>query len=146
MKVEGTREFEAPRERVWEVISDPAQMATLMPGAEDFEVVDDTHWRAKVRLPFGPGVKLTMNFEQLEQRPLEFASMRGKGKSLGAGIEMTTSFALTGGDGRTHMDWQADVALSGILGSIGERALQPLVSQQVEGIMTALERRLEEAT
>ena len=146
MKVEGTREFEAPRERVWEVISDPAQMATLMPGAEDFEVVDDTHWRAKVRLPFGPGVKLTMNFEQLEQRPLEFASMRGKGKSLGAGIEMTTSFALNGDGDRTHMPWEADVALSGILGSIGERALQPLVSQQVEGIMTALERRLEGAT
>jgi len=146
MKVEGTREFEAPRERVWEIISDPAQMATLMPGAEDFETIDDTHWRAKVRLPFGPGVKLTMNFEQLEQRPLEFAAMRGKGKSLGAGIEMTTSFALSGDGDRTHMAWEADVALSGILGSIGERALQPLVGQQGEGIMTALERRLEGAT
>ena len=44
------------------------------------------------------------------------------------------------------MAWEADVALSGILGSIGERALQPLVGQQVEGIMTALEGRLEGAT
>jgi len=37
------------RERVWAIISDPAGMAGLMPGVEGFEVIDDTHWRAKVQ-------------------------------------------------------------------------------------------------
>ena len=36
MKVEGTKELPAPREVVWNVINDPAQMAKLMPGVESF--------------------------------------------------------------------------------------------------------------
>ena len=43
VKVEGTRSYTAPRERVWEVLNDPAEMAGLMPGVENFEIVDDTH-------------------------------------------------------------------------------------------------------
>jgi len=144
MNVEGTREFAAPRERVWEIISDPASMASLMPGVEGFEVIDDTHWRAKVKVPLGlGGLKMTMEFEQLEERPLEYASLRGKGKGMGAMMDMTTSFTLSGEGDRTQMAWEADVKLAGVLASMGQRELQPIVNQQVEGIMTALEKKLE---
>ena len=145
MNVEGTREFEASRERVWAIISDPAGMAGLMPGVEGFEVIDPTHWRAKVKVPLGlGGLKLTMDFEQLEERPLEFASMRGKGKGMGAMMDMTTSFTLSGEGDYTHMAWEADVKLAGVLASMGQRVLQPIVNQQVEGIMSALEKQLAE--
>ena len=145
MNAEGTREFEAPRERVWAIISDPAGMASLMPGVEGFEVIDDTHWRAKVKVPLGlGGLKMTMDFEQLEERLYEFASMRGKGKGMGAMMDMTTSFTLSGEGDLTHMAWEADVKLAGVLASMGQRVLQPIVNQQVEGIMTALEKQLAE--
>jgi carbon monoxide dehydrogenase subunit G len=144
MKVEGTRDFAAARDRVWAIISDPAGMAGLMPGVEGFEVVDDTHWRAKVKVPLGlGGLKMAMDFEQLEERPLEFASMRGKGKGMGAMMDMTTSFTLSGEGDQTHMAWEADVKLAGVLGSMGQRVMQPIINQQVEGIMTALEKQLE---
>ena len=145
MNVEGTREFEASRERVWAIISDPAGMAGLMPGVDGFEVIDPTHWRAKVKVPLGlGGLKMTMDFEQLEERPLEFASMRGKGKGMGAMMDMTTSFTLSGEGERTHMAWEADVKLAGVLASMGQRVLQPIINQQVEGIMSALEQQLAE--
>ena len=143
MNVEGTREFEASRERVWAIISDPAGMAGLMPGVDGFEIIDPTHWRAKVKVPRGlGGLKMTMDFEQLGERPLEFASMRGKGKGMGAMMDMTTSFTLSGEGDHTHMAWEADVKLAGVLASMGQRVLQPIVNQQVEGIMTALEQQL----
>jgi uncharacterized protein len=146
MNVAGTKDFAAPRERVWEIISDPAGMAGLMPGVEGFEVIDDTHWRAKVKVPLGlGGLKMTMDFEQLEERPLEYASMRGKGKGMGAMMDMTTSFTLSGEGDQTHMAWEADVKLAGVLASMGQRVLQPIVNQQVEGIMSALEKQLQGA-
>lgn len=146
MRVEGTRDFEASRERVWAVISDPAGMAGLMPGVEGFEVIDDTHWRAKVKVPLGlGGLKMTMDFEQLEERPLEFASMRGKGKGMGAMMDMTTSFTLSGEGDTTHMEWSADVKLAGVLGSMGQRVLQPIINQQVGNVLTALEAKVAEA-
>ena len=44
VKLEGTKEFDAPREVVWSVINDPSKMAKTMPGVESFEIADDTHW------------------------------------------------------------------------------------------------------
>jgi carbon monoxide dehydrogenase subunit G len=118
-------------------------MAGLMPGVDGFEVIDDTHWRAKVKVPLGlGGLKMTMEFEQLEERPLEYASMRGKGKGMGAMMDMVTSFTLSGEGDATHMAWEADVKLAGVLASMGQRVLQPIVNQQVEGIMSALEQQL----
>jgi carbon monoxide dehydrogenase subunit G len=71
--------------------------------------------------------------------------MRGKGKGMGAMMDMTTSFTLSGEGGHTHMAWEADVKLAGVLASMGQRVLQPIVNQQVEGIMTALEKQLQGA-
>ena len=95
----------------------------------------------KVPLGLG-GLKMTMEFEQLEERVYEFASMRGKGKGMGAMMDMTTSFTLSGEGEHTHMAWEADVKLAGVLASMGQRVLQPIVNQQVEGIMSALEAKL----
>ena len=104
MIVAGTKEFDASREIVWSVIDDPAQMAGLMPGVESFEIKDERHWQAKVKVPLGlGGLKMTIDFEKLEERPLEFASMNAKGKGVGAMMNMTTSFTLSGRR-RPHLD------------------------------------------
>src|SRR5262249_17936818 len=85
VSVNGRKEFEARGETVWGVINDPAQMAGLMPGVEGFEIKDERHWQAKVKVPLGlGGLKMTIDFEKLEERPPEFASMNAKGKGVGA--------------------------------------------------------------
>jgi carbon monoxide dehydrogenase subunit G len=106
VNVNGTKELDASREIVWSVINDPAQMAGLMPGVEGFEIKDDRHWQAKVKVPLGlGGLKMTIDFEKLEERPPEFASMNAKGKGVGAMMNMTTSFTLAGEGDHTSMDW-----------------------------------------
>ena len=70
MKIEGTKSFDAPLELVWEVLNDPAQMAKLMPGVESFDVQDDAHWKANVKIPLGMGgLRFSFDFEKTEQRP-----------------------------------------------------------------------------
>jgi carbon monoxide dehydrogenase subunit G len=138
MIVAGTKELAAPRETVWDVINEPAEMAKLMPGVESFEVHDERHWTAKV--------KMTMNFERLEERAPEFASMRAKGQGVGALMDMTTSFTLSeAGDG-TSMAWEADVKIAGPVGAMGQRVLQPIVNQQVSQVLAALEQRVKVAS
>jgi len=146
MKVEGTKELSAPREVVWAVINDPAQMAGLMPGVESFEIVDERHWNAKVKVPLGlGGLKMKMNFEKLEERPPEFASMRAKGQGVGALMDMTTSFTLSESEGGTSMAWGADVKIAGPVGAMGQRVLQPIINQQVGNVLNALEQRVSAA-
>jgi carbon monoxide dehydrogenase subunit G len=146
MNVSGTKELDAPREVVWSVIDDPSQLADCMPGVESLEIKDDRHWQAKVKVPLGiGGLKMTIDFEKLEERELEFASMTARGKGVGALMNMTTSFTLTGEGDRTSMAWAADVNFGGPVGSMGQRVLQPMVNQQVENVLTALEAKVAEA-
>jgi uncharacterized protein len=143
VKVEGTRRYEAPRERVWEVLNDPAEMAGLMPGVESFEIVDDTHWKAKVKVPLGLGsMKMSIDFEKTAERPPEHAGLHAKGKGVGAIMSMETQFDLSEDGGGTEMRWQADVRILGQVASMGQRVVQPIVNQQVEQVLNALDARV----
>lgn len=146
MKVEGVKTFEAPAQLVWEVLMDPARMAKLLPGVESFEVKDERHWQAGVKVPLGMGgLKLTFSFEQVEERPIEYAKLRAKGQGVGAIVSMETQFHLAPDGERTSMRWEADVRVAGPIGSMGQRVFQPIVHQQVENVLAALEAQVEEA-
>jgi len=146
VKVSGERAFEAPRQVVWDVLNDPAQMANLMPGVESFEIQDDTHWSAKVKVPLGLGsLPLTFTFEKVEERPIEFARLSAKGKGVGAMISLDTRFDLAEADGGTTMAWAADVHIAGPVGSMGQRVLQPVVNQQVGNVLDALDKQVQAA-
>ena len=146
MIVSGTKELSGSRETVWSVINEPSEMAKLMPGVESFEIIDERHWSAKVKVPLGlGGLKMTMNFEKLEERPLEFSSMRAKGQGVGALMDMTTSFTLSEAGEGTSMAWTADVKIAGPVGSMGQRVLQPIVNQQVGNVLAALDAQVQKA-
>ena len=147
MKVEGTRSFDAPRETVWQVLNSPERMAKLMPGVESFEVQDDAHWKANVKIPLGlGGLRMSFDFTKLEERQPEFAKLRAKGNGVGAIVSMDTAFDLADADGGgTLMQWEADVKIGGQVGSMGQRVLQPIVNQQVQSVLDALDRQVAEA-
>jgi carbon monoxide dehydrogenase subunit G len=146
VKVAGERDFEAPREAVWRVLNDPAAMAATMPGVESFDVHDDRHWRANVKIPLGLGtLGMTMDMEKTEEREPEFASLAIKGNGVGAIMSMTTAFNLSDDGGRTKMDWEADVRIAGPVGSMGQRVLQPIVNQQVQHVLSALDEQVRKA-
>ena len=147
MNVSGERTFAAPRATVWEVLNDPASMAQTMPGVESFEIHDDRRWTANVKIPLGlGGLKMKVDMEKVEEREPEFAKLAIKGKGVGAMMNMETSFTLGDApEGGTAMAWAADVKIAGPVGSMGQRVLQPIVNQQVEHVLTALEAQVQEA-
>jgi carbon monoxide dehydrogenase subunit G len=147
VRVEGERTFDAPRATVWRVLNSPERMAKTMPGVESFEVQDDTHWTAKVKIPLGlGGLRMKINFEKLAEREPEHAELSAKGEGVGAIMNMVTSFDLSDADsGGTAMKWAADVKIAGPVGSMGQRILQPIVNQQVSQVLTALEGQVEAA-
>jgi uncharacterized protein len=146
VKVQGERTFAAPRPTVWRVLQDPAQMAELMPGVESFDVEDDRHWKANVKIPLGLGsLKMSINFEKLEEREPEYSQLRAKGTGVGALMNLVTQFNLSESDSGTAMAWEADVRIAGPVGSMGQRVLQPIVNQQVQQVLTALDKQVAKA-
>ena len=146
MKVEGEREFKAPRATVWQVLNDPSQMAKTMPGVESFDVRDDRHWTANVKIPLGlGGLRMSVSMEKTDEREPEFAKMAIKGNGVGAVMNMETSFHLSEAGDATQMKWQADVHLLGPVASMGQRVLQPIVNQQVTHVLNSLDKQVQDA-
>jgi hypothetical protein len=146
MNVEGVRTFDAPRERVWKVLNDPAALAQTMPGVESFDVQDDKRWTANVKIPLGlGGLKMKIDMEKTDERAPEFAALHMKGQGVGAIMNMFTTFELSEADGRTELKWSADVKIAGPVGSMGQRVLQPIVNQQVQHVLGALDQQVQNA-
>jgi carbon monoxide dehydrogenase subunit G len=144
--VEGERTFDAPRATVWHVLNDPGSMAATMPGVESFDVHDDKRWTANVKIPLGlGGLKMKIDMERTEERELEFAAMQIKGQGVGAMMNMVTKFELSDDGAATKMLWSAEVRIAGPVGSMGQRVLQPIVNQQVQHVLGALEKQVQEA-
>src|SRR5438067_4060810 len=127
--------------------SDLASMAQTMPGVESFDIHDERRWTANVKIPLGlGGLKMKVDMEKLEEREPEFAKLAIKGNGVGAMMNMETSFRL--GDepeGGTAMAWEAEVKILGPVGSMGQRVLQPIVNQQVQHVLTALDAQVQQA-
>jgi len=147
MILEGERVFDAPRATVWQVLNDPASMAATMPGVESFDVHDDVRWTANVKIPLGlGGLKMKIDMNRTEERYLEYAALQIKGKGVGAMMNMVTKFELSDtAEGTTQMKWSADVRIAGPVGSMGQRVLQPIVNQQVQHVLGALDKQVQDA-
>ena len=145
VKVEGERTLAAPREVVWGVLNDPRRWPALIPGV------------AVVRGPGRPALEregarsrsasarssCRSTSRRSEERELEFASLSAKGNGVGAMINMQTSVHARAGRRRgTRMLWAADVSVAGPVGSMGQRVLQPIVKQQVNQVLGALEKQV----
>jgi carbon monoxide dehydrogenase subunit G len=145
VKVAGERTFAAPREAVWRVLNDPASMARTMPGVESFDVHDAQRWTANVKIPLGlGGLRMKIDMTKTDEREPEYAALHMKGTGVGAMLNMQTSFLLGAGpDGGTSMQWSAEVKLAGPVASMGQRVLQPIVNQQVQHVLAALDREVE---
>jgi uncharacterized protein len=146
VNLDGERLFAAPRATVWQVLNDPASMAKTMPGVESFDVHDERRWTANVKIPLGlGGLKMKIDMDKVEEREPEFAKLAIKGTGVGAMLKMETSFTLSDADGGTSMAWAADVRIAGPVGSMGQRVLQPIVNQQVQHVLKALEIQVQDA-
>ena len=146
MNVSGERTFAASRQAVWDVLNDPASMAKTMPGVESFDVHDDRRWTANVKIPLGlGGLKMKVDMEKTDERENEMAVMQIKGQGVGAMMNMQTKFELSDTQSGTKMHYDAEVKIAGPVGSMGQRVLQPIVNQQVQHVLGALDARLQEA-
>jgi carbon monoxide dehydrogenase subunit G len=100
-----------------------------------------------VKVPLGlGGLRMSIDFEKIEEREPEFAKLHAKGNGVGAIMNMDTSFHLSEAGGGTNMQWEADVHILGPVASMGQRVLQPIVNQQVSQVLTALEKQVQEAS
>jgi carbon monoxide dehydrogenase subunit G len=136
--VHGERRFEAPRERVFELLTDPTVIAAAMPMVRSHQVVDADHWLAKVKPPLPLAPSITIRFEVQERRPPEHAVLRAHG----GGADVLSRFDLADDGGATVMRWETQLSLSGVLGRLAGPGLDVVAHRQAARTLDEVTRRL----
>jgi len=124
MKIEGSSDIPAPRERVWAAFLDPAVLAQALPGCEKLEAVGENEYKATMKIgvaaikgTFEGKVKLSA----LEPPNRYRMAVEGSG---GPGfVRGDAGMQLSDVDGGTRVSYDADVQVGGLIASVGQRML-----------------------
>jgi len=136
--VEGQRRFEAPRERVYELLTTPDVIAGALPVVRSHEVIDADHWQAKVKPPLRRAPSITIRFEVLDRRPPAHAALHAHG----GGADVTSTFELEDDGGATLMRWRTELHFAGVLDRLAGHGLDALAHRQANRTLDAVERAL----
>jgi carbon monoxide dehydrogenase subunit G len=138
MIVEGSSRVDAPREQLWALLSDPARLADALPGVESVDVESAQRFSALARPSTALGeTRIAMDFEITDQRPGEYVRISGSGYAGESLVSFVIELELADAGEQTAASWRADIALRGVLSSLLQRGLAPLLNQQVEEVLEA---------
>jgi carbon monoxide dehydrogenase subunit G len=141
VRIEGQRRFDAPREAVYEALTDPDAMAEAFSVIERIDV-EAGQWTVIARPPFPGGFRLRFSVRLQDLREPEHARLLAWGKSLGGRISVDSVFDLEPDAGGTLMRWTAEVDAAGIFSGLGSQALGPAATHQAERALDRLARAL----
>lgn len=145
MHFDGSVPIRAERQRVWDFLIDPRQVARCGPGVDSVDIVDETHFRIVAKIGIGM-IKATFAIDcrHDELRPPDHAAITGTGKAPGSAVDGRAEMSLRDGEpGVTVMDWVADVHIHGRLASLGARLIEGTAGKMIDQTFDCIRARLE---
>jgi len=140
MKIEGTHELRAPRERVWQALVDPAVLQRCIPGCERLEQTGDNAYAATMRAGVGAikGV-FNGNVKLEEMRAPTHYRIVVDGRGQPGFLKGAGELDLEEREGSTVVRYAGDVQVGGTLASVGQRMIQGAAKLMAAQFFTALE-------
>lgn len=140
MKIEGSYVFNAPRERVWQVLLDPKIMAQCMPGCERMNEVAPDQFEAVMKVGVA-SVKGTYKGKvsiKDKQAPCHYV-LSGEGSGGPGFMQGDVAIDLEEQDGKTVLKYSTDARIGGLIASIGQRMLNGVAKMMVEQFFKKVE-------
>lgn len=124
MKIEGTHTVAAPRQRVYQVMIDPAALAKALPGCERLEASAPDTFRLKMKLGLAALSGSYQGTVKLSQRrPPEHLRLTLNGRGPWGFAEGDGTLTLSEQDGKTSVRYEGEVRVGGMIASVGQRLL-----------------------
>ena len=145
MILSGTFTFEGPRERVWEILQDPAVLAKALPGTRTLTQVGEDRYEGVMKVSIGPvnAAEFAMNVELKDKVAPERFSMVIDGKG---GVGFTKGTANIGLEEQagpvTVMTYTSDVQVGGRIAAVGQRLLESVGKMMTRQALDALNNEL----
>jgi carbon monoxide dehydrogenase subunit G len=146
MKVEESFVIAEPRERLWEFFEQVDQVAQCVPGVESVEVVDDSNSKVRVTQAVGP---MTATFdlkmritERTPNESMQFTAVGRAVKGAAGNVRTTNTVRLTEVEDGTRVSLESELAMGGVLGSVGQKVVAKQAGQVTKEFSDALQRAI----
>ena len=140
MKIEGTHQVNAPRERVYELLVDPDVLQRCIPGCERLEKTEANTYAATIRAGVGAIKGVFTGTVRLEDmRPPEHYRIVVAGKGAPGFLKGSGDLDLAEEGQGTLIKYTGDLQLGGTIASVGQRMIQGTAKMMASQFFTALE-------
>lgn len=144
MELSGNILINAPRDKVWAGLNDPAVLTQCIPGCEGMEATSPTERTARVAVKIGPVRARFVGHVRMEDiRPNEGCVLRFQGSGGAAGMAKGHSHVeLADEEGGTRLRYTAQAAVGGKLGLVGGRMIDAAAKQMADQFFKAFNEQM----
>ena len=144
MLLEGKFKLEKDAETVWMFVSDPAKVIECAPGLQSYTVGEGKRVSAsvKVKIGFISSVFQTNTTMASEDPEGHSASLELTGSGSGSAFHCHVSIKIIGSDSSSELAWEANVSVSGPLGSLARPLIEGNVKKIVDQLFGCVKRKL----
>ncbi|MFF7245081.1 carbon monoxide dehydrogenase subunit G [Embleya sp. NPDC008237] len=125
MKVQGNAILNAPADKVWAALNDPAVLTRTIPGCEKLEETGPDAYRMTVTMGVA-SIKGTYlgNVQLTDQVPPGSFMLKASGSGGPGTVSAEVKVTLADIDGgRTRLEYDAEAVVGGVIGGVGQRML-----------------------
>lgn len=145
MKISGTADLAAAPDRVFAALNDPAVLAATIPGVQRLDQVEPDRYTmtvtagvASIKGSYDGEVRLA------DQQAPESFTLRAKGSGAPGTVDATVRVRLEAAGEGTHLAYDADAAVGGMIGGVGQRMLTGVSRKMAGQFFSAVDRVLTE--
>jgi len=140
MKIEGTQEFHAPRERVYAALTDPQVLQRCIPGCESLEKTGDDSYAVTIKAGIGAIKGIFKGNVRLEDmRAPEHYRIVVEGKGGPGFVKGSGDFDLEDTGGATLIRYTGEMQVGGAIAGIGQRMIEGAAKMMASRFFKALE-------
>jgi uncharacterized protein len=149
-KIEEKFEVQAPVERVWKYLIDPAKVVVCIPGAELLESQDERTFLGAVKVKVGPvtmAYKGLVKFAELDERDHQVRLVGEGRESSGSGSVKVTMVSRVArlASGAAEVTVNADIDLVGKIVQFGRGMIEEVSKQLFRQFSACVKQHLEAA-
>src|SRR5690625_4438446 len=124
LQINYSHDFQQARETIWTYLQDEEVLKKTLPGCQKFEQIDDNLYNAELGLNVGPVKgKFVGEVRLSEQQEPESYRLLLKGKGKPGEVNADALITLKDNGEGTVVSCDADVQVTGVLASVGQRVM-----------------------
>jgi hypothetical protein len=143
MDITGSYRFDAPSDRVWNLLMDPVAIASCIPGCQDLAPIGEDRYRAKLSVALAA---ITGTYDGTvvisEKTPNTSYRLTVDGQGKPGFVRGTAVIALRADGASTVVDVSGTVQTGGPIARVGQRLIAGVAKMMQDRFFASLQTRL----